>query len=262
MTDKSSVLLELSSNHELTDLVQVVSDELAGKLGFSDDDGHWIGMAIREAVNNAIKHGNRLDPEKKVVVSFQYDQEELTVSVRDQGQGFDVAKVPDPLLPENLLNTSGRGVFYIRSFMDDVEFVKDDGRQGTEVRMIKRLRREDQTEKEGKPMKITEREAEGITILDIQGQITLGDGDEELKKHIDEAVAAGKTKILLNMKKVKFMDSSGVGELVGCYTSVSRAGGKLKLVNLNEKVHDILQITQLISVFETFDDEGSAFKSY
>lgn len=139
MPGKNSVMLELSSNHELTDLVQAVSDELAGKLGFSDDDGHWIGMAIREAVNNAIKHGNRLDPRKKVVVRFDYDVDFLTVSVRDQGEGFDVTNVPDPLLPENLLKTSGRGVFYIRSFMDSVEFFGESGK-GTEVRMIKRLR--------------------------------------------------------------------------------------------------------------------------
>lgn len=140
MSGKNSVHLELSSNYELTDLVQAVSDELSGMLGFSDDDGHWIGMAIREAVNNAIKHGNRQDPQKKVTVCFSYDVEALTVSVRDQGEGFDVASVPDPLLPENLLKTSGRGVFYIRSFMDSVEFCEGTGR-GTEVRMMKRLKK-------------------------------------------------------------------------------------------------------------------------
>lgn len=140
MSGKNSVHLELSSNYELTDLVQAVSDELSGILGFSDDDGHWIGMAIREAVNNAIKHGNRQDPLKKVQVCFSYDIESLTVSVRDQGEGFDVASVPDPLLPENLLKTSGRGVFYIRSFMDSVEFRESAG-NGTEVRMVKRFKR-------------------------------------------------------------------------------------------------------------------------
>lgn len=136
---KSSVFIELSSNYELTDLVQAVSDELALMLGFSDDEGHWIGMAIREAVNNAIKHGNRQDPSKKVTVAFHYDVDQLTIAVRDQGEGFDVASVPDPLLPENLLKTSGRGVFYIRSFMDSVEFSGGNG-SGTEVRMVKRLR--------------------------------------------------------------------------------------------------------------------------
>jgi serine/threonine-protein kinase RsbW len=139
LSGKNTVHLELSSNHELTDLVQAVSDELSGKLGFTDDEGHWIGMAIREAVNNAIKHGNRQDPAKKVMVSFHYDLDALTVSVQDEGEGFDVTNVPDPLLPENLLKTSGRGVFYIRSFMDSVEFYGSRGR-GTEVRMIKRRR--------------------------------------------------------------------------------------------------------------------------
>ena len=111
-------------------------------------------------------------------------------------------------------------------------------------------------------MKIQRREAGGAVILDIQGQITLGEGDEELKDAIDKLVADGQKRILLNLKKVSFMDSSGVGELVGCYTTVKRGGGKLKLLNLNEKVHDILQITQLISVFETFDNEAKALASY
>lgn len=110
--------------------------------------------------------------------------------------------------------------------------------------------------------KITPRESSGVTVMDIQGQLTLGEGDEKLRDAIESCLADGKKKILLNMKKVNFMDSSGVGELVGCYTTVSRAGGKLKLYNLNDKVHDLLQITQLITVFETFDDEPSALKSY
>lgn len=111
-------------------------------------------------------------------------------------------------------------------------------------------------------MKITSRESSGITIMDLSGQLTLGEGDEKLRDAVEKALAAGNKKLLLNMKKVGFMDSSGVGELVGCYTTVSRAGGKLKLYSLNDKVHDLLQITQLISVFETFDDEGSAVKSF
>jgi len=134
------VCLEFTSNYELTDVVQAVSDELVSKLGFSDDDGHWIGMAIREAVNNAIKHGNRQDPDKLVKVTFEIGEDEFEVRVTDEGEGFDVSSVPDPLKPENLLRTSGRGVFYIRSFMDSVEFLGERGR-GTEVRMVKKMRR-------------------------------------------------------------------------------------------------------------------------
>lgn len=111
-------------------------------------------------------------------------------------------------------------------------------------------------------IKIEKREVSGVAILDLHGKVTLGDGDEELKDKIDGLVKAGSNKILLNMKKVSFMDSSGVGELVSCYTTVSRSGGKLKLFNLNDKVHDLLQITQLISVFETFDDEAKAIGSF
>ncbi len=111
-------------------------------------------------------------------------------------------------------------------------------------------------------MKIQKREVGDVVILDLKGQITLGAGDEQLKATIDELIAAGKKHLLLNVKKVGFMDSSGVGELVGCFTTVKREGGVLKLVHLSDKVHDILQITQLISVFEIYDDEGIAVKSF
>jgi len=111
-------------------------------------------------------------------------------------------------------------------------------------------------------MKIQKREAGDVVILDLKGQITLGAGDEKLKATIDEIIAAGKKQILLNVKKVSFMDSSGVGELVGCFTTVKREGGVLKLVHLSDKVQDILQITQLISVFEIYEDEAVAVKSF
>jgi anti-sigma B factor antagonist len=110
-------------------------------------------------------------------------------------------------------------------------------------------------------MKITQRKANDVTILDIEGKITIGVGDVAVRDAVQTALAGGKS-ILLNMAKVSTIDSAGVGELVSAYTTVTKRGGKLKLVNLPAKVNDILQITQLITVFEIHDDEMEALDSF
>jgi anti-sigma B factor antagonist len=111
-------------------------------------------------------------------------------------------------------------------------------------------------------MKVNVRQREGVTILDLQGKITIGVGDVALREAIHEALDAGATKILVNMADVSTIDSSGVGELVSAYTTATNRGGRLKLINLPSKVADILQITQLITVFEVFDDEDEAVASF
>src|SRR5262252_5730393 len=107
----------------MLDFVQVVCDHVSRGIGLDEDSSHWVSVAIRESVINAIKHGNRNDESKRVFVEFATDSgeaPELVVRVRDQGEGFDPETVEDPLAPENLLKSSGRGIFLIRSFMDDV----------------------------------------------------------------------------------------------------------------------------------------------
>jgi serine/threonine-protein kinase RsbW len=107
-------------------------------MGFDEDSSHWIGMSVRESVTNAIQHGNKLDQSKKVDIRFEVSPEQLDVYVADQGNGFQIEDLPSPLDPENLLKPSGRGIFYIRSFMDSVEFRKL-SRGGMEVHMVKRV---------------------------------------------------------------------------------------------------------------------------
>ena len=111
-------------------------------------------------------------------------------------------------------------------------------------------------------MKITARHRDGITILDCKGKITIGVGDVALRNAVDEAVGAGSNNILVDLGGVTTMDSSGIGELVSAYTSVSRSGGQLKLLDIPSKVADILQITQLVTVFEVLDDEEEAVASF
>jgi anti-sigma B factor antagonist len=111
-------------------------------------------------------------------------------------------------------------------------------------------------------MKIGQRQVSGVTILDIAGKITIGTGDVMLRNAVQEALNAGAKGILINLKEVTTIDSSGVGELVSAYATSTGRGAKLKLVNLPAKVQDILTITQLITVFDVFDDEAEAVKSF
>src|SRR6476469_4025043 len=110
-------------------------------------------------------------------------------------------------------------------------------------------------------MQIEERVSGGVTILDLKGKMTLGEGDELLKDKINSRIHQGQKKLLLNLEGVPYIDSAGLGEHVRTYTTVSRQGGNLKLVNLTKSITDLLSITKLLTVFETFDSEADALKS-
>jgi len=111
-------------------------------------------------------------------------------------------------------------------------------------------------------MKIDSRQREGVTILEPKGKVTIGVGDVALRNAVHEAVAGGSKKILIDLSGVTTIDSSGIGELVAAFTTVTNRGGKLKLLHLPPKVQDIMQVTQLITVFEVFDDEDEALASF
>ncbi|HVT04786.1 MAG TPA: STAS domain-containing protein [Thermoanaerobaculia bacterium] len=111
-------------------------------------------------------------------------------------------------------------------------------------------------------MKTSVRNVDGVEIISLQGKITIGSGDSQLRDLIVKCLNDGKNKILLEMNAVTTIDSSGIGELVGSYTTVTNRGGKLKLLHLPPKVTDLLQVTQLITVFEVYENEGEALKSF
>jgi len=111
-------------------------------------------------------------------------------------------------------------------------------------------------------MQIEERIVGNVTILDLKGKITLGEGDEALKDKINSLLHQDRKKLLLNLADVPYIDSAGLGEIVRTYTTVSRQGGQLKLVNLTKRITDLLSITKLLTVFETFDVEQDALNSY
>jgi anti-sigma B factor antagonist len=111
-------------------------------------------------------------------------------------------------------------------------------------------------------MKIKTRQVDGITILDSSGRITLGEGSVQLRDAVRDLLSKGSKQILLNLGDVTYIDSSGIGELVSAFTTVRNQGGDLKLLNLTKKVHDLLQITKLYTVFDVKDDEASAVASF
>ncbi len=111
-------------------------------------------------------------------------------------------------------------------------------------------------------MKSTTRQIDAVTILDLSGRITLGEGSVVLRDTIRDLLAKGQKNILLNLGEVSYIDSSGIGELVSAFTTVRNQGGDLKLLNLTKKVHDLLQITKLYTVFDIQDDEVQAIKSF
>ena len=141
MRNGNSVRLDFRSDFEMLDVVQGVADQLGRLAGLDDDSVHWVGVAVRESVINAIKHGNCNDEHKRVYVEFTplpaTPAAGLAICVRDEGCGFDPEGVPDPLAPENVLKPTGRGIFLIRSFMDEM-VLRRMPEGGMEVRMVKR----------------------------------------------------------------------------------------------------------------------------
>lgn len=139
MTSKPSVVeVTLESDLKNVEVAEEISRRVSSTAGFDEEDQHKIEMAVHESMINAIWHGNKNDSSKTVWLRFQVYSDRLEIRVRDQGNGFELNRIPNPLADENLLNVSGRGIFLIRSFMDDlrVESIPDNG---TEVTLVKRL---------------------------------------------------------------------------------------------------------------------------
>jgi serine/threonine-protein kinase RsbW len=127
----------LDSTLETVDSAEQAATRIAADNGFDEDEVMQIAMAVREAAVNAVLHGNAYDPRKKVTLDFERTAGDLVITIRDQGAGLDPNKIPDPLAPENLLKTSGRGIFLIRSFMDEVQI--HPSQTCTEIKLVKHV---------------------------------------------------------------------------------------------------------------------------
>ena len=141
MTAPQRVSYRLESTLESVNKAEEMADQIASQAGFDEDTRGGIAMAVREGMINAVLHGNAYDPAKRVNLTFEQTGKELVVTITDEGKGFVPDEVPDPLAPENLLKESGRGIFLMRTFMDEVRFRKLNS--GTEITLIKRLQTND-----------------------------------------------------------------------------------------------------------------------
>ena len=137
MTAQQRVSYRMESTLESVNKAEEMAGQLAAKAGFDEDSRDGITMAVREAMINAVLHGNAYDPNKRVNLSLEQNDRELVVTISDEGRGLDPDEIPDPLAAENLMKQSGRGIFLIRAFMDEVRFRKLE--QGTEITLIKRI---------------------------------------------------------------------------------------------------------------------------
>jgi serine/threonine-protein kinase RsbW len=135
--NQNRVSYTLDSTLETVNSAEATASQMAADAGFADEDVMKIAMAVREAAVNAVLHGNAYDPGKKVKLEFEQTGRGLVITIRDQGKGIDLSAIPDPTAPENLLKTSGRGIFLIRSFMDEVEI--NPSQAGTEIKLIKHV---------------------------------------------------------------------------------------------------------------------------
>lgn len=137
MTNRVSYTLD--STLDSVNHAETKASEIAAKAGFSEDEQYSIAMAVREAAVNAVLHGNQRDPAKKFFVAYETTVDALVITITDQGEGLDPGLIPDPLAPENLMKGSGRGIFLIRAFMDEVKF--RNVAPGTEITLIKHVSR-------------------------------------------------------------------------------------------------------------------------
>ena len=135
--DSQTVKLDVATRFEMLDIVQTVLTQLCAIVGFEDETTHYLAVAVRESVVNAMKHGNGQDESKRVEIQFTLLDQALEVRVKDQGEGFQPEEIPDPLAPENLLKAYGRGIFFMKQFMDEVSY-SFPAKGGTVVRMLKR----------------------------------------------------------------------------------------------------------------------------
>jgi len=137
MTAQSKVSYRMESTLESVNKAEEMAEQIAAQAGFDEDIRGGITMAVREAMINAVLHGNAYDPAKRVNLSFEQNNRELIITIGDEGKGLEPDEIPDPLAPENLMKQSGRGIFLIRAFMDEVRFRKLE--PGTEITLIKRI---------------------------------------------------------------------------------------------------------------------------
>jgi anti-anti-sigma factor len=264
MTEKTGIArrleLVLKSRLESANLAEMLLAQFSDQAGCTEQQLNEISLAVRECVVNAVLHGNRKRASKKVYVEAELRRSSIVICIRDEGEGFNPRSVPDPRKPENLLRESGRGICMMHALMDRVA-IRRAASNGMEVRMVKHIAKYSE-EDEKMSLKVTARQVDGVTILDLNGRIVLGEPTVLMRDTFQDLISRGQKKVLVNLGEVNYIDSAGLGSLVSGFTTMTNQQGQLKLLNLTKKVQDLLQITKLLTVFDVYDSEAAALKSF
>jgi anti-anti-sigma factor len=291
--------LTLESRPQSADRAESQIVQFAARANYAKEQCEEIGLAVRESVANAVLHGNCCDPHKKVFLTAEMQAHGLVIRVRDEGEGFDPAGLPDPLDPVNLHRESGRGLLMIRALMDEAVFeraapggmeltmtkspsksaqdgdwLKDAGQPGTGVysgpagvsdgvespgRVPPETLPEEKTHM---ALKLTDRDVDGVTVVTLDGRVVLGEESSALREKVKALLAQGKKKLVLDMKNVSMIDSSGLGALVSAFSTAKTAGAVLRLSSLSERSNQLLQMTKLLTVFEVSTTEADAVRAF
>jgi anti-sigma B factor antagonist len=249
----------LQSRLESVNLAEQLLTQFSDQAGCNEQQLNEISLAVRECVVNAVLHGNRKRAGKKVYVQAELRRSSVVICIRDEGKGFNPDSVPDPRKKENLLRESGRGILMMHALMDRVA-IRRAASSGTEVRMVKNIAK--CTEEEKMSLKVNSRQVDGVTVLDLNGRIVLGEPTVLMRDTFQDLITRGQKKVLVNLGEVNYIDSAGLGSLVSGFTTITNQQGQLKLLNLTHKVKDLLQITKLLTVFDVYEDEAAALKSF
>ena len=211
-----------------------------------------VKLCLQEAVINAVKHGNKLNSELMVDIVIDVGENQLTIEVTDQGDGFNFRNLPDPTKPENIKKLEGRGVFLINNLMNKVQFANG----GRTIRMIKKV-------KKGRRghMDIKIEVIDGISQVILEGEISVNNA-MELKKALGDILKGGATKVLVDFEKVTFIDSSGLAVLIELVNQLQEIDGKLHLCNVNRKIRGIFEITKLHLMIEIFESREAAVAGF
>jgi anti-anti-sigma factor len=260
--DERRLDIILESRVESADRAESLINEYCKK-EYGEQERHEISLAVREAMANAMLHGNQFDASKRVFLSAEWGSLGLVISIRDEGTGCEPEGVPDPLASDNILRESGRGMLLIRTFMDEVTWRRAPV-GGMELIMSKHLAKHKARTREESQMNLTasNRQVADVTVVDLSGRLVLGDESQIFRQTLKNLAGQGRKKVLLNLAGVSYIDSSGLGALVGGYTTFASHHGQVKLLNLTKTIHDLLRITKLLTVLEVHNDEAAAVRSF
>ncbi len=210
-----------------------------------------IALSTEEALINAITYGNKSNRKLPVQIKVIKSPDQVEITIKDQGEGFNYKNLPDPTEDDNLPLPCGRGLFIIKKLMDKVSFSDN----GSCIKMVKNL-------KKGRTsMQIKERKVGDITVLEFDGEIDL-DSSPEMRKKFDELIKNNIIKIIINFKNVSYIDSSGLATIIEMLQRLKKIQGELRMSNLPQKIKNLFEITKIDKLFQMYLTEEEALNNF